>query len=98
MLVVGSATQVEMLLKHGAYDVFREGEEGEDARKKFCEADIETILSRAVVCTTTCVLGTSHIRERDTCLLRVWYPMRVYVFCSVGQGICWTRKIDCSHI
>ncbi|CAM9803945.1 unnamed protein product, partial [Ectocarpus sp. 12 AP-2014] len=33
----------------GAYDVFREGDEGEAARKKFCEADIETILSRAVV-------------------------------------------------
>lgn len=52
-----------MLLKHGAYDVFREGEEGEAARKKFCEADIETILSRAVVCTTRLLLGTSHIAD-----------------------------------
>lgn len=38
-----------MLLKHGAYDVFKEGKEGEEAGKKFCEDDIESILSRAVV-------------------------------------------------
>ncbi|CAN0317306.1 unnamed protein product, partial [Hapterophycus canaliculatus] len=38
---------VEMLLKHGAYDVFKEGKEGETAAKKFCEDDIESILSRA---------------------------------------------------
>lgn len=42
--------QVEMLLKHGAYDVFKEGKEGEEAGKKFCEDDIESILSRAKVC------------------------------------------------
>ncbi|CAN0188476.1 unnamed protein product [Ectocarpus sp. 6 AP-2014] len=47
--IAPTAKEVEMLLKHGAYDVFREGDEGEAARKKFCEADIETILSRAVV-------------------------------------------------
>lgn len=38
--------QVEMLLKHGAYDVFKDGQE---AAKKFCEDDIESILSRAKV-------------------------------------------------
>ncbi|CAN0462881.1 unnamed protein product, partial [Ectocarpus sp. 12 AP-2014] len=47
--IAPTAKEVEVLLKHGAYDVFREGDEGEAARKKFCEADIETILSRAVV-------------------------------------------------
>ncbi len=41
--------QVELLLKHGAYDVFKEGKEGEEASKKFCEDDIESILSRAKV-------------------------------------------------
>lgn len=38
-----------MLLKHGAYDVFKEGKEGEAAAKQFCEDDIESILSRAKV-------------------------------------------------
>lgn len=40
-----------MLLKHGAYDVFKEGKDGEETAKKFCEDDIESILSRAKVCT-----------------------------------------------
>ncbi len=31
------AAQVERLLKLGAYDVFREGEEGDKASKAFCE-------------------------------------------------------------
>ncbi|CAM9604322.1 unnamed protein product [Ectocarpus sp. 4 AP-2014] len=47
--IAPTAKEVEVLLKHGAYDVFREGDEGKAARKKFCEADIETILSRAMV-------------------------------------------------
>lgn len=41
------ATQVEKLLKHGAYDVFKEGDG--DAGKKFCEDSIDAILSRAKV-------------------------------------------------
>ncbi|CAN0421231.1 unnamed protein product, partial [Discosporangium mesarthrocarpum] len=39
--------KVESLLKHGAYDIFREGKEGEEASKKFCEDSIDAILSRA---------------------------------------------------
>ena len=41
--------QVENLLKHGAYDVFKEGEKGEAAGKQFCEDSIDAILSRAKV-------------------------------------------------
>ena len=40
---------MEKLLKHGAYDVFREGEEGAEAGRKFCEDSIDAILSRATV-------------------------------------------------
>lgn len=40
--------EVEKLLKHGAYDVFKDGKEG-DAAKKFCEDSIDAILSRAKV-------------------------------------------------
>lgn len=50
--------QVEMLLKHGAYDVFQEGKDGQEAGKKFCEDDIESILSRAKVL----FLATRHTR------------------------------------
>lgn len=39
---------MEKLLKHGAYDVFKDGKEG-DAAKKFCEDSIDAILSRAKV-------------------------------------------------
>lgn len=43
------AHQVEKLLKHGAYDVFKDGKGGEEASKKFCEDSIDAILSRAKV-------------------------------------------------
>ncbi|CAM9125272.1 unnamed protein product, partial [Chrysoparadoxa australica] len=46
-----SKKEVEMLLKYGAHDVFREEEEGASAElsKKFCEEDIDSILGRAAV-------------------------------------------------
>ena len=43
-----------MLLKHGAYDVFKE--EGAEADKKFCEDSIDAILSRAKVRLTYCTV------------------------------------------
>ncbi|CAN0355492.1 unnamed protein product, partial [Laminaria digitata] len=45
--------EVESLLKHGAYDVFKEGKEGEAAGKQFCEDSIDAILSRAKVTSRT---------------------------------------------
>lgn len=49
MYVGFCSSQVEKLLKHGAYDVFKEGKEGEAAGKQFCEDSIDAILSRAMV-------------------------------------------------
>jgi chromodomain-helicase-DNA-binding protein 6 len=46
-----SKKELENLLKHGAYDIFREEKEGQSIEEsnKFCEADIDQILSRSAV-------------------------------------------------
>lgn len=69
--------QVEMLLKHGAYDVFKEGKEGESAAKKFCEDDIESILSRAMV---------RYLMPLSTTLLLLLAPASPFVR-AVASGV-----------
>lgn len=47
-----SKRELENLLKHGAYDIFREGKDGDDMdtdNRKFCESDIDQILQRSAV-------------------------------------------------
>ena len=46
-----SKKELENLLRHGAYDIFREEKEGQSIEEsnKFCEADIDQILSRSAV-------------------------------------------------
>ena len=46
-----SKKELENLLKHGAYDIFREEKDGQSIEEsnKFCEADIDQILSRSAV-------------------------------------------------
>ena len=46
-----SKKEIERLLKHGAYDIFREEKAGisEEESRKFCEADIDQILQRSSV-------------------------------------------------
>ena len=48
-----STKELEALLKHGAYDIFREEQEGnsEKASRLFCEASIDSILERSMVVT-----------------------------------------------
>lgn len=46
-----SKRELENLLKHGAYDIFREESDGTgvDASQKFCEADIDEILEKSAL-------------------------------------------------
>lgn len=46
-----SKKEIENLLKHGAYDMFREEKDGqgEEASKRFCEEDIDSILQRSTL-------------------------------------------------
>jgi hypothetical protein len=46
-----SKKEIESLLKHGAYDIFREESEGrsEEESRRFCDADIDQILERSTV-------------------------------------------------
>jgi superfamily II DNA or RNA helicase len=46
-----STKELESLLKHGAYDIFREEKEGESEKSstQFCEAGIDSILERSMV-------------------------------------------------
>lgn len=46
-----SKKELENLLKHGAYDIFKEEREGQSAEEslKFCQEDIEAILNRSSV-------------------------------------------------
>lgn len=46
-----SVKELESLLKHGAYDIFREEKEGqsEQSSTQFCEAGIDSILERSMV-------------------------------------------------
>lgn len=61
---------MEQLLKHGAYDVFKEGEEGQKAGKQFCEDSIDAILSRAMV------RGTVLVESKQAFLCRgAKYPV-----------------------
>ena len=43
--------EIEHLLKHGAYDIFREEKEGksEEESRRFCDADIDQILERSTL-------------------------------------------------
>ena len=58
-----SKEEIENLLRHGAYDVFREDREGksEEESLRFCEATIEDILEKKSH--TISVGGTSSVRK-----------------------------------
>lgn len=49
MVLCSSKEELEALLRHGAYDVFKEEREGQSAEhsRRFCEEDIDQILSRS---------------------------------------------------
>ncbi|KAG5191194.1 P-loop containing nucleoside triphosphate hydrolase protein [Tribonema minus] len=60
-----SVAEVEGLLRRGAYDAFKEGEDGMEASRKFCESDIDVILQRSQASSTLNFSKASFVADGE---------------------------------